>query len=134
MQSMLTSPLVAAVGLIPQSTPRATDVPVREVVDDELLEFAPRLVEVPRFEVLVISICHRVRLRQHPAVEWAALSHSDVARLVVGIETIHRRVVGVEAVDVPKCEEHLGVGLSDSIGVEVGWRPRRTLRSHVPAD
>ena len=63
MQGMLASPLVAGVGLVPQSTSRATDVPVREVVDDELFEFAPRLVKVPRFEVLVVSICHRARLR-----------------------------------------------------------------------
>ena len=133
-QRVLAGSLVVAVGLVPEPAARASHIPVGEVINDEVLEPPAGLVEVPRLEVLVVRLCHRARLRQHPAVERAALRHSDVARLVVGIETVQCGVIGVEAVDVPQCEEHLGVGLSNPIRVEIGGRPRRALRGHVPTD
>ena len=40
----------------------------------------------------------------------------------------------MESVDVPQGEEHLGVGLPDTVGIEIGGRPRRALRRHVPPD
>ena len=74
---------------------------------------------------------HAVEARKDPAVQRASLLHGN--GLGLRVKPVKGSVIGVELVDVPRGEEHLGVGFTHAVGVEFHRVPRRTGGDHVPA-
>ena len=72
MQRVLASQLVSRLSVIPQSASAAANIPVGEIVDDEVLQFPARLVEVPTDELVVEGGTHGIEPREQPPVEWSA--------------------------------------------------------------
>ena len=87
--------------------------------------------ELPIGEILVIGRGDGVKSRKNPSVQSAALLDGYVLRLWV--KTVQSGVVRMEFVDVPRGEEHFGVGLPHTVRVEFHGVPRSTGRDHVPA-
>ena len=87
--------------------------------------------ELPVGEVLVVGRSDGVEARKHPAVKGASLGHGDGLRL--GVKAVERSVIGMEFVDVPRGQEHLRVGFTHTVGIELHGVPRGTCGDHVPA-
>ena len=113
-EGVLAGELVGGLGTVPQAASASADVPVGQVVDDEILQFTAGLVVIPCDEALVVGLSHGVEPGEDPAVQRGSVR--DVHwRRSLGIVTVQCGIIGMELVDVPQGEEHLRVGLTHAV-------------------
>ena len=86
--------------------------------------------ELPITEVFMVFCSHRMKTRKNPAVKGAAFP--DLHGLGLGVEAVKRSIISMEFVDVPHRQEHLRIGLSNTVWVEFHWVPWCASRDHVP--
>ena len=68
-QGVLTSEFVSRFSFIPQSSATSANVPIRQIVDDEIFKLSAGLVEVPVCESIMVCLRRTVKLGQNPAIE-----------------------------------------------------------------
>ncbi len=71
-ERVLAGQFVIGLGAVPQATSAATDVPIGQVVDDEVFQLPAGLVVIPGHEAFVVGLGHRGQTGEDPTVQRRA--------------------------------------------------------------
>ena len=130
-EGVLACQLVRRFCIIPQPASTASNVPVREVIDNKVFEVTACFVVIPSNEIIVVGLCSACQSRENPSVKgWPII---DSGSRSFRVETIQCCVICMEFVDVPEGQKHLCIGFSHSIWIEFQRVPRCSCGHHVPA-
>ena len=125
----MTSQLVIAIRFIPQTTPRTAYIPIGYIIYNEFFNVTACFVEVPFLKLFTRSFDNFSKSGKYPIIKWGVLSF----RRCFWVESIKCCIIRMEPVNVPQCQEHLTIGFSYAVRVELHRIPWRSCSNHVPS-